>query len=30
VVQSLDCHVSSIAEAMRSDPGRPFSRVERG
>jgi hypothetical protein len=30
VVQSLDCHVSSIAEAMRSGPGRPFSRVERG
>jgi hypothetical protein len=30
VIQSLNCHVSSIAEAVRGDTGRPFSRVGRG
>jgi hypothetical protein len=29
VVQSLDRHVPSIAEAVRGGPGRPFSRVWR-
>src|SRR6266567_9597986 len=30
VVQSLDRHVPSMAEAVRGGPGRPFSRVGRG
>ena len=30
VVQSLDRHVPTVAEAVRSGPGRPFSRVGRG
>jgi hypothetical protein len=30
VVQSLDRHVPSIAEAVRGGPGQPFSRVGRG
>src|SRR5690348_8750567 len=30
VVQSLDRHVPSIAEAVRGGPGRPFSRGGRG
>jgi hypothetical protein len=30
VVQSLDRHVPSIAEAVRGDPDRSFSRVGRG
>lgn len=28
VIQSLDSHVSSIAEAVRGDPGRPFSELD--
>jgi hypothetical protein len=30
VVQSLDRHVPSMAEAVCGGPGRPFSRVGRG
>jgi hypothetical protein len=30
VVQSLDRHVPSLAEAVRGGPSRPFSRVGRG
>jgi hypothetical protein len=30
VVQSLDRHAPSMAEAVRGDPGQPFSRVGRG